>query len=260
LLALGIYRLGWRTAAFLVGMVFLVVALPVARTARNTPESLGLLPDGQPVGPPGRAAVSPQTAGRSQDYEVGEALRTPAFWVLVLASILRLVGFSAVLVHFVPILVWKGLGEQTAALYLAPMSLLSAFAHLFLGWLADRWPKPRVLALGMASGTAALLILLYGGTGTLWLFLPFFVPVEALFPVTWATVGEFFGRRRFATLRGFMTLFIMLGPVAAPVFAGRVYDTTGSYMVALQVFILFFFLSAVAFWLVPRPRRRTGQP
>ncbi len=262
LLALAIYSLGWRWAAFLVGTAFLAIAFPLARMARNTPESMGLVPDGEPVpaDPVGRPVTSSPAEGQRQEYSVRQALHTPALWILVVATILRQAGFSIVTVHFVPILVWKGLEERTAALYVAPMSLLSVLAHWSLGWLADRWSKPRILALGTASGAIALVILLYSGPGMVWLFLPFFVPVEALFPITWATVGDFFGRRRFATLRGFMLTFILVGPITAPVFAGRVYDVTGSYTFALQVAVAALALSAAVFFLLRRPKPLRDQP
>jgi len=256
LLVMGVHGLGWRPAAMLAGLTFLAVGLPVAWGLRSTPESVGLTPLGQEV-PSGWEAHAPP-GNEAHDFSVGEAMRSAAFWILVLGSILRLFGFNAILVHFIPILVWKGIAEPTAGLYLSALASLGILMHPLMGWLADRWPKPRVLALGMASGGVALLILLYGGSGILWLVLPLFVPVEALFPVTWATVGEFFGRRRFATVRGLVTMFVALGPVTGPVFAGRVYDTSGSYTLALQVFIVFFFLSAVVFGMLRRPRRRRG--
>ncbi|MBI2917936.1 MAG: MFS transporter [Chloroflexi bacterium] len=281
-LTVTIYAVGWRWAAFLIGVTFLAVAFPMARLARNTPESMGLLPDGLPARESPAAMAVPALPARGsgtgdralgtggvpaapaqrqdQDYSVRQAMRTPAFWVLVVASILRQAGFSAIMVHFVPILVWKGLAERTAALYVVPMALVSVVAHWSLGWLADRWSKPRILALGTASGAVALVILLYAEPGMVWLFPPLFVPVEALFPITWATVGDFFGRRHFATLRGFMITLMMVGPISAPVFAGRVFDTTQSYRLVLQVFSVCLFLSAAVFLLLRRPDPSPRQP
>ena len=38
--------MGWRWAAFLSGCVFLLVCVPVSFQVRRSPESMGLLPDG----------------------------------------------------------------------------------------------------------------------------------------------------------------------------------------------------------------------
>lgn len=251
-LSWAVHNLGWRWAAAMVGLIFLLVGLPLARLVRNTPESVGLLPDGGPPAAP--AQRGGQAAPVSRDYSIGGAMRTRAMWILVVANILRLAGFSALTVHFVPILVWKGMSEPTAALYLSVSAFLGIPGHLFIGWLADRWSKPWVLSLSMVLGAAGVAALLYGNASLVWLFVPTLVLVEVIFPVTWAYVGDFFGRRRFATLRGVVTSFVMVGPVLGPVWAGRVYDVRKTYAPALQVFLVLFILSSVIFWLLPRPR------
>jgi len=265
-LAWAVHNLGWRWAAALVGLVFLVVGLPVARLIRNTPESMGLTPDaGAAPAPTGPAA---HYQGAAEGYSVGEAMRTRAFWIMVVANVMRLAGFSALTVHFVPILVWKGLSETTAALYLGINAFLGIPGHLLMGWLGDRWPKPRVLSVCMGLGAVGVAVLLYAGAGFVWLFVPTLMLVEVIFPVTWAWVGEFFGRRRFATLRGTLTTFVMVGPVLAPVWAGRVWDIHQSYALALEVFLGLFALSSLIFWVLPqagrapsaRPRDISSQP
>jgi MFS family permease len=74
----------------------------------------------------------------------------------------------------------------------------------------------------------------------LWLALVLFTVVEGLFPVTWATVGDFFGRNNFAKVRGSMSFLYMWGSVIGPVIAGAVYDRTQSYspLVGTDQFVL----------------------
>src|SRR4030095_17091076 len=45
-LAFCVSALGWRWAAFLSGCVFLIVCVPLSFQVRRSPESMGLLPDG----------------------------------------------------------------------------------------------------------------------------------------------------------------------------------------------------------------------
>jgi len=47
--------------------------------------------------------------------------------------------------------------------------------------------------------------------------------------VNWATVGEFFGRKNFAKIRGTMSFVQTWGSVIGPVLAGAIYDRTQSY-------------------------------
>jgi len=47
--------------------------------------------------------------------------------------------------------------------------------------------------------------------------------------VAWATVGDFFGRKSFATIRGTMSFFYLWGPALGPVVTGAIYDRYHSY-------------------------------
>jgi len=53
--------------------------------------------------------------------------------------------------------------------------------------------------------------------------------LDASLPVFWASVGDFFGRRSFGTIRGNMNLFYTWGSILGPFLAGAVYDRTQSY-------------------------------
>ena len=56
-----------------------------------------------------------------------------------------------------------------------------------------------------------------------------FTFMEAIFRVGWATVGDFFGRKSFATIRGTMSFFYLWGPALGPVITGAIYDRYHSY-------------------------------
>jgi MFS family permease len=75
------------------------------------------------------------------------------------------------------------------------------------------------------------------GYWPLWFFTIVFILLDASFPIVWATVGDFFGRRHFATVRGSMSFFYMWGSVAGPVLAGAIYDQTESYMTVLWIWL-----------------------
>ncbi|MBI2361533.1 MAG: MFS transporter [Deltaproteobacteria bacterium] len=258
LLSLAVQRWGWRTASLLGGLGVLVVGLPMAAMVRRSPESMGLRPDGDSLdGPSPSASVQSKGSRRwpfEADFTVREAMGTAAFWMLILATMLRVAGLSAVLVHFIPIMVWKGLSEQKSALLLANLALFGLPAHLFLGWLADYVEKPRLMAATMLVATTALLTLIHGQSElSMWLFTILFTAVEAVFPITWATVGDFFGRRTFATVRGTMSFFYMWGAVLAPVVAGALYDRSQTYSPMLWGLVGLYLVTTALYSLLSRP-------
>jgi nitrate/nitrite transporter NarK len=66
-------------------------------------------------------------------------------------------------------------------------------------------------------------------------------------------VGDYFGRGRFASLMGAMSVFHNIGLFVAPIFAGWVRDQTGSYSLVLLTFAPLFIASAIFFALARRP-------
>jgi MFS family permease len=257
LLAYAVLNWGWRTASFGAGMAFLVIGLPLALTIRRSPESMGLMPDGTP--PPKTGLLADQNPGVStvaeSEFSLRAAVRTHQFWLLALATSLRVVCSSAVLVHFVPILVWRGLTEQRAAFFLAFLALLGMPAHLLIGWLGDRIYKPRLMAACILIASLSLLLIFRGNTDwQLWPGLALFTLFEGLFPVTWATVSDFYGRRNFAKIRGSMSCVYMSGSVVGPVMAGAIYDRTGSYHALLWTLIAVCGLTAICYAVLAPPK------
>lgn len=258
LLALAVYLWGWRIGAMLAGFALLVVGIPMATVIRRSPESMGLRPDGAApldfaAGASGQEPVE-RRALEEWNFTPGQAIRTSAFWMITLATMVRVAGLSTVMVHFIPIMVWKGMSEQTSALLLGNLALFAIPTHFFLGWLADQVNKPRLMGSAMLVATSALLTLIHGrGELAMWLFTLQFTVVEALFPITWAAVGDFFGRKAFATIRGTMSFFYMWGSVLPPVMAGAIYDRTQSYDAMLWGLIGLYLFGAAMFAFLQRP-------
>lgn len=240
LLAIGVSSIGWRWAAFLSGCVFLLVCLPLTFHLKRSPESMGLLPDGEATALNEDADSSIRSAdGNAKgDFTSRQAMKTWMFWVLVTAMTARVTCYSAATVHFIPLMVWKGMSESAAASLLGIFALVNLVAHFVLGWIADRVNKPKLLAACHLLPAVSVVPLLFDSAHyQLWLFAIGFTLLDASFPIVWATVGDFFGRRHFATIRGMMSFFYMWGSFAGPVLAGVIYDKTQTYWIVLWIFL-----------------------
>ncbi|MFH1031319.1 MAG: MFS transporter [Chloroflexota bacterium] len=258
MLSLGIQNFGWRTSAFLSGLVVISFFIPAAFVFRRSPESMGLLPDGDTVKT--NAPTNLNSAPREVDFSVREAMRTPAFWLLTMAICLRLATFMGMTVHFVPLMVWKGTSEATGAVLLGAISLITLPLRLFLGWVSDRISRTSIIAAACAIGAGALLLLFYAKPGwQLWLFVMFFAFPESVGPLAWSLIADFFGRRRFATLRGIMSAFTGIAGAVIPVLAGFLYDTTQSYKVTIWIMMAILILSTSLFLVLRPPIRPSGR-
>jgi len=117
---------------------------------------------------------------------------------------------------------------------LAILALMSLPSHLLVGWIADHVSKPRLMGACMAIGTASLFFLALRRERMVFTIL--FTFMEAIFRVGWATVGDFFGRKSFATIRGTMSFFYLWGPALGPVITGAIYDRYHSYAPMMSAF------------------------
>jgi sugar phosphate permease len=262
LLAISVYTWGWRSGAFLSGLALILIGVPIALFVKRSPESMGMLPDGVLA----NANLGPKTvtpSGASQrrsrksegDFTLKQSMRTSTFWMIILATTTRVAVYNAITVHFIPIMVWRGLSDQRAAVLLATMALMSLPSHLLVGWIADHVSKPRLMGICMSIGAASIFFLAYvEGEWALWAFTLLFTFMEAIFPVGWATVGDFFGRKSFATIRGTMSFFYLWGPALGPVITGAVYDRYQSYAPLMSAFIALSLISGVLYMSLKKPR------
>jgi sugar phosphate permease len=259
-LAYAVHTWGWRSAAMVAGVAFLIGGLPLSLLLRRSPESMGLLPDGEPL-PKATDAKGSAHPTEEAEFSLQQTLRSRQFWLLSIATTFRVVCSSCLLVHFVPILVWRGLTEQRAAFFLAFIALLGMPAHLLIGWLGDRLNKLRLMATCMIIASLSVYLLFsYTAEWQLWLALALFTVVEGLFPVTWATVGDFFGRNNFAKVRGSMSFLYMWGSVIGPVIAGAVYDRTQSYSPLMWGLISLCWLTALIYAVLVKPSSPSSPP
>jgi MFS family permease len=263
LLAMAVQAWGWRWGAILAGSLFLIIGIPLGLGVRPSPESMGLLPDGDAPKPDSANKTKEGADGfaPAQDPTLREAITTFVFWLFVISMTVRVGIYSTITVHFVPLMVWKGQTQEYGALLLGGFAFLNWAAHFVLGWMADAINRPKLLTGCMVVAAAGLLSLLWGdGVWPLWLFIVLFTAIDASFPIVWATIGDFFGRKAFATIRGTMSFFYTWGSVAGPVIAGALYDRDQSYTSTLWGLVLIMLAGAIMTALLVQPWNSAMRP
>jgi sugar phosphate permease len=256
---------GWRTVAIMAAVAYLGIILPLTRLLKDSPESVGLLPDGvtpEEVSAAQKAAAQTQSPAARRgasydsqiDFTVKEALGTSSYWFLLAGTTLRHIAKAGVEVHLIAIFQWRGLDAPTAGLIFTLWVAMNIPAKLILGYFAHRAPRRTTLAVGVLLYVLAFGLLLnandvwiialaaaIGGTS------------EAVTPLNWGTLGDYFGRRYYATLRGIINLSYSWAWLVMPVAAGWWFDHHANYSVPLVVSSIAAILSAIAYALIRRP-------
>jgi MFS family permease len=259
-----IIEFGWRFAFVICGAAYFVAILPVSFFFRNRPEDMGLLPDGD-IAPPSITTSGVGGTTRrvfTRDYTVREALHTRAYWLLTLGAGLRQIATIGILISIIPILETKGVGRQAAANLTGVMFGVNFISRLVFGYLGDKWSKSVLLGVTLALESAAFLCLYLGSWNDLRILLLFvFVLFEGMGDgagvIVWAALGEYYGREKFASLRGIVAFSHSWALVAAPVATGWVFDHFGNFDWALIPGIAVAALASLCFFLIRAPRQLT---
>ncbi|MEW6185924.1 MAG: MFS transporter [Thermodesulfobacteriota bacterium] len=262
LIAWLITLVGWRTTCVIGGLVFGFIGLPMVLLFMRShrPEHYGLLPDGAKVeeGLTDRAALIDRGIAyaaevQETEFTLKQAMRTPAFWLLILVQTVYGLVAPAINIHGVPFLTDKGIHPLTAAAMMSLMIGASIPARFLGGLIADRIEIGRmrkVLALSYLLQALGMGLYMLNQTQMMiyvW-FLLYGFGMGAGITLNTSIRARYFGRKAFGTIQGTASLFLTPVGVAAPIYAGWVYDTTGSY---ISAFWLFTALLAVSSAILP---------
>lgn len=201
----------------------------------------------RPARPPaGAASAATPGSGRRA------ALRSRIYWTLAVCFALVAMAASALVVHMVPMLRDAGLDAAHAARVASLIGLGVILGRLLIGWLIDRLFAPRVAAAIFTVAALGCVLLASGG--------PREAPVAA-FLIGFALGAEvdlmayltsrYFGLRHYGFLYGTVYSCFWIGIASGPALAGRLYDATGGYAIALWSIVGLFAAGAVAALTLP---------
>ena len=247
--------MGWRDAYLVLSVLTFVIIVPVALVMRRQPEDYGLLPDGTKPGAglSGRSkkAADAQALDAANSYTRGEALRTPAIWLLIVGYGSNIMAISAVLVHAIPFMTDNGLTRTEAALALALNGGANLSSKFVWGYFLQRVHVRYLSATALCTGaTGVVLLLVSAQTGWLGLmFVAFFcwgfgfggtVPLGEFI---WA---KYFGRVYIGAVRGVGVPFTIVLGASGPLIAGLYFDRVGSYEGVFAALVAVYLTGALA--------------
>ena len=269
LVALAVGELGWRETLVIVGIAAWVIGIPLSSLMRHKPSQYGYLPDGDSIDTVDEPASVPdfQSTSETAEQNTGSsttgftakaALRTRAFWLLASASLFQFTGASAIMVHIVPYLESVGILRTLAATIVTGVTICSLIGRLGFGFIGDFANKRHLIAIGITLQTVGIFIFSFIDMDRMWLIIPFLLTYApgfgATIPLRPALQADYFGTANFGTIMGLMMLASMAGGLASPIVAGWIFDVTGSYHLAWQLFALIS-IPAIPIILLAKPPR-----
>ena len=213
---------GWRLAGL--GGVVLVIAVLAFVRLRDRPETL---PSG---GPPTAQRHSLSTA---------QALRTRAFWLIVLGDGFAFMGVSTVSTFLVGIALDAGSSLGTIGTLILVQSCVTWGFYLIGGLAGDRMSKSSALAFFTAVQTLALVLLALTGSRPLLFAAAVMMSIGSggRAPLRVAIFADYFGMGSLGKILGLFALFAGL-PVVTVLMVGWVYGIPGGFAVPPNMVVM----------------------
>ena len=253
----GNWHVGWRIVAGAMVVSGVIAFLFV----RESPESMGQTVDGLPAEQQEQPSRTDALATK-HEWTAGEALGTPAYWLVAIAGIAATFPYFLFIAHWVEHLTGVGITPAKASL---GISLLTA------GTLCGRW----LGGLLMDYLNARLVFVLGASLYFVSSYLAFTSNAEALklayvasalqgiaygwtYSCTNTMVGHYYGRKAYPKLSG-MYIFLT-SAIASPagLVGGMIFDRYGSYAKSFQLDAVLAAIGIVAiiFAAMPAPREK----
>jgi MFS family permease len=245
---------GWRATWALVGAFLLAIVAPAAWIfARSTPQSIGAEMDG---GGPANDAVTRQDDVHAT---LGDALRSPAFWIFAIASSLYGLVASGIGLFNESILGERGFAPEVYHRALAITAITGLFGNFAAGWWAERGGIRSVLIVAMLVLSAAL-VALPNVTSNLHVMLQAVAMgigggfVMVVFFSFW---GRAYGDTHLGRIQGAAQVLTVVASAVGPLLLAWCVESTGSYATAFYALAAAVLLVAAAGAIVRIPRVAT---
>ena len=233
--ATGSWRIGWLGLGICV-----LFALPLAYLfIRESPQSMGLNPDGDPEPADAPGGGRPQRAAGPLEVDYWrDSFKSAPIWQMAGAYFVCGATTFIITVHFIPYALDREISGGTAALIFGYMNGLNIIGALAAGWLADKvgGTKNWLALVYLMRGAAYLMLLTIPSVAGLWIFATVagFSWVATL-PLTSSLTADVYGLRAMATISGITFMFHQFGGFFSVLLAGQLYDMTGSYTIPFAI-------------------------
>jgi MFS family permease len=248
----------WRTAYLAMAIIIWVVSIPLSLALiRSKPSELGLHPDGDESGSEGMPS-SASTDSDAQGLSLRHASKTAAIWLIGISFFVSGFSNTGALHAPVPFLEDIGFPTATAAAALGALGLGSAAGKIFFGWLCDHISPKRASAIGLTLQLGGILVLLTiradSSQALIWAYaLLLGFGVGSWLPTMSMLISRTFGLAYYGSVFGVIAFLESAGTAVGPLFAGLMYDATGTYYYAFVTFALLYAVAIPAILLVKRP-------
>lgn len=242
--------MGWRAGYLGIAGLILLVGFPVFYLLLHDVPSRS--------DPVQRAADGAKLEGLS----VREAMRVPAFWLLMVAIAAGGGISTAILSHVVPIVGDRGFSLGVGTAVVSVFALSASAWQVASGRMLDKVNTPRIVVPMYALAIPGLFLLEYGTSVPMLVASGVFLGIAlgAQFGALPFFIARYFGLRHFGAILGVMYSAVIAGQGITPVLLDAAFDNLGNYRDAILVSMAVMGLGSTLLFLLPSYRGERPLP
>jgi sugar phosphate permease len=254
---------GWRSTYLVLASTLVLLLLPLNLFFfYYRPQDKGRRPYGSvedKMGRESKAAASPMRHAQVKEWTLGQVLRTPQLWFLVISYAFYWgIGGYLVLAHQVKFTEDVGYSSMFSVSIFALFGI-TVFIGQLSGFLSDWLGREKTGTLAAILSIIALLALIsVRDTSQPWLLYIFSICFgygAGLFtPTIFAGSADIFHGRHFGPVAGLLLTGMGAGGAIGPWLGGYLFDISGTYVSAFFVSIISIALSCICLW-IAGPRK-----
>lgn len=248
LLAAAISAYGWRAGFIALAVLTVVIGMPIA---------LGLIGRAREGAAQASDDVPDSAMPATHNASVREALRSPRFWLLVVALAAINIPGSGVVGQLAPLVGDKGLASGAVALVMSLYAFGLLIGRLTTGFALDRLSPPLVGAImTFIPAIGILLLLIPSPSFALAALAAVLIGMQQGSEVDLIAyfVSRAFGLKHYGQIYGLIAMAGAASTAVALVLFGKMHDLTGSYNIALVIGAIGFAIGTAAFAAIGRVR------
>ncbi len=235
---------GWRPTRIIFGAFVLIVAIPLTLLfVKKSPAEIGLKPYGYEENKGIKGAIAPENVGVS----IGKALKTPAFYLIILLS--GIFCLNASFFQQIPSFAATGdLGAAAGAMAVSIIMVGGIVGKFILGWLNDALGTKIMGIISALCGAVGISLAFFAGSNVIMFYIGMAIfggGYSGLTIVCPMVTKGTFGPKDYSQIYSYVTTGIFLFSAGAPLLYARIYDSTQSFDISFMIVISAYILAAI---------------
>ena len=254
---------GWRETLFISGLVILVIGVPLAFVVRDKPKPDALSatvssPEANPLEEANSASATVGQKDPESGLTVREVLRIPAFYLMLLAAGVEGFSHGPWVTFNIPHMQTSGFSLQTATTIVGIYGLIQVVLRYSIGVLSDRIGRRRIYISSYLFQTVGIISFAFLSPERIWLA-PIYLITQGISHAAIvigrdSIVADYFGTKRYSTIRGLRQALVLPATFLAPLFMGTLFDLQGNYRLGYIIVAIIGATGSIWLSLIRRPQ------